>query len=130
MRKILFLLVVIGSTLFTNAVFAGRGCCSHHGWQAYCWSDWMWQCNDGTESPSCGCSNPRKEVIQSNITPTNYTTIAPTKTTSNTEKVVTQSALSTISSTQTKKNDDSDSNAVWYVLLWWASVYWYSKLKK
>jgi hypothetical protein len=56
MRKILFGLVLIGMSLFfSNTGFAGRWCCSHHGWQAYCWSNWMWQCNDGTESPSCGC---------------------------------------------------------------------------
>lgn len=36
-------------------VFAGRGCCSHHGGQAYC-SNGRWVCRDGTYSPTCTCS--------------------------------------------------------------------------
>lgn len=35
-------------------VFAGRGCCSHHGGQAYC-SNGRWVCSDGTYSPTCTC---------------------------------------------------------------------------
>lgn len=36
-------------------VSAGRGCCSHHGGQAYC-SNGRWVCGDGTYSSTCTCS--------------------------------------------------------------------------
>ena len=36
-------------------VSAGRGCCSHHGGQAYC-SNGRWVCKDGSYSPTCTCS--------------------------------------------------------------------------
>lgn len=130
MKKLLLLLVFVISILFIDNAFAGRWCCSHHGWQAYCWNNWMWQCNDGTQSPSCTCSSPRKTTIESSITPQVNNKVTTTPTTSTIEKVATQSAISTIASNQTKESDNNDSNAVWYVLLWWASVYWYSKLKK
>lgn len=53
--------VVIGVFIFIciffsiDKVLAGRGCCSHHGGQAYC-SDGRWVCKDGTYSPTCTCS--------------------------------------------------------------------------
>ncbi len=50
--SILFLLF---SVIPIFSVSAGRGCCSHHGGQAYC-SNGRWVCNDGTFSPTCTCS--------------------------------------------------------------------------
>ncbi len=53
--------VVIGVFIFIciffsiDKVLAGRGCCSHHGGQAYC-SGGRWVCKDGTYSPTCTCS--------------------------------------------------------------------------
>ena len=53
--------VVIGVFIFIciffsmDKVLAGRGCCSHHGGQAYC-SSGRWVCKDGTYSPTCTCS--------------------------------------------------------------------------
>lgn len=35
-------------------LFAGQGCCSHHGGQCGC-SGGRVKCCDGTLSPSCGC---------------------------------------------------------------------------
>ena len=34
-----------------------RGCCSHHGGASSCGSNGYYICNDGTQSPSCKCSN-------------------------------------------------------------------------
>lgn len=53
--------------------FAGQGCCSHHGGQSYCdTSVGSWVCNDGTYSPTCGCTYipPTPKVT----TPTRTTT--------------------------------------------------------
>ena len=56
MRKV-FIVVFIFICMFLSSdkVLAGRGCCSHHGGQAYC-SGGRWVCNDGTYSPTCTCS--------------------------------------------------------------------------
>ena len=43
------------SLFFVWFSFAGRCCCSRHGGQSYCGSNWMRQCNDGTQSPTCTC---------------------------------------------------------------------------
>lgn len=52
---ILFLSVVFFFTVST--VNAQQGCCSHHGGIGYCdTSVGSYVCNDGTYSPSCGCS--------------------------------------------------------------------------
>lgn len=42
--------------MFTDLVFAGRGCCSHHGGVAGCNSYGKQVCNDGTLSPTCTCT--------------------------------------------------------------------------
>ena len=42
--------------MIPNVVFAGRGCCSHHGGVAGCHSSGKQICNDGTLSPSCTCT--------------------------------------------------------------------------
>lgn len=88
--------------LFPKTVEAGRGCCSYHGGQSYCdTSVGRWVCNDGTYSPTCGCtyiapkpayvapiktiapvvSTPRPTVKPTPTeTPTETPTIAPTAT--------------------------------------------------
>lgn len=43
--------------MIPNVVFAGRGCCSHHGGVAGCHSSGKQICNDGTLSPSCTCTS-------------------------------------------------------------------------
>lgn len=50
---------------FPVTVFAGQGCCSHHGGQDYCDSSvGRWVCGDGTYSPSCECyQEPTSEPI-------------------------------------------------------------------
>lgn len=50
-RSIYFYLYIFS----IDKVLAGKGCCSHHGGQAYC-SDGRWVCKDGTYSPTCTCS--------------------------------------------------------------------------
>ena len=56
MKKIVIVVFIFICMFFSsNRVLAGRGCCSHHGGQAYC-SDGRWVCNDGTYSPTCTCS--------------------------------------------------------------------------
>lgn len=66
MKKILpitFVIIFIIMTFFTfntQKTYAGRGCCSWHGGQAYCGSNGKWICQDGTESPSCTCTNGNK----------------------------------------------------------------------
>ena len=52
-RFILFLL------LFPLSVYAGRGCCSHHGGVCGCSSGGRSVCCDGTYSPSCTCDPPK-----------------------------------------------------------------------
>lgn len=56
MKKVLVILL-LSITMFIGIeeVSAGRGCCSHHGGQAYC-SNGRWVCRDGTYSPTCTCS--------------------------------------------------------------------------
>lgn len=54
-KSILAVFIFICMFLCMDKVLAGRGCCSHHGGQAYC-SGGRWVCNDGTYSPTCTCS--------------------------------------------------------------------------
>lgn len=54
-KVVIVLLASIIMFIGTQEVSAGRGCCSHHGGQAYC-SNGRWVCNDGTVSPTCTCS--------------------------------------------------------------------------
>ncbi len=54
MKKVLFIFSLF--ILLTDSVYAQRGCCSHHGGVAGCNSYGRQVCNDGTLSPSCGCS--------------------------------------------------------------------------
>lgn len=65
MKKFLVIVLFLLMWLLSE-VFAGRWCCSWHGGQAYCWSNWMWMCNDGTQSPSCSCSTPSSSTYSSN----------------------------------------------------------------
>ena len=70
-RKYMFLLLVF--LFIPLVVYAGRGCCSHHGGVSHCDTSTGKQvCNDGTYSPSCRCSyNPdddEHEVKQHKIT--------------------------------------------------------------
>lgn len=55
--SIVLLTIMILFTVNTSKTYAGRGCCSWHGGQDYCGSNGKWICQDGTESPSCTCSN-------------------------------------------------------------------------
>ena len=69
MKKGYRLLIVISALfLFPWISLAGRWCCSRHGWQAYCGSNWMWQCRDWTQSPSCSCSAPQRKAIPKKAT--------------------------------------------------------------
>ncbi len=54
-KVVIVLLASIIMFIGMQEVSAGRGCCSHHGGQAYC-SNGRWVCNDGTVSPTCTCS--------------------------------------------------------------------------
>ncbi len=59
--KIKTLLIVVSFTLVTllpqNIALAKSGCCSWHGGVSYCdTSAGRYVCNDGTYSPSCGCT--------------------------------------------------------------------------
>src|SRR5436853_6499067 len=52
-----FVITFILATFGIPAAEAGRGCCSWHGGQNYCdTNSGRWVCNDGTYSPTCGCS--------------------------------------------------------------------------
>lgn len=54
-KKIIFLIILVFS--IPIVVYAGRGCCSHHGGQDYCDKEvGKWVCEDGTYSPSCTCA--------------------------------------------------------------------------
>lgn len=56
MKKFLICLAIfMASFMFVKPVFAGQGCCSHHGGQSYC-SGSHWICSDGWRS-SCFCSS-------------------------------------------------------------------------
>lgn len=54
-KVVIILLVSITMFIGMQEVSAGRGCCSHHGGQAYC-SNGRWVCKDGSYSPTCTCS--------------------------------------------------------------------------
>lgn len=70
MKKIFAIILII--MLIPSIVYAGRGCCSWHGGQAYCDEETgRWVCQDGTYSPSCKCStnntkNEDEKVISDN----------------------------------------------------------------
>lgn len=53
MKKMYVLLVFL---LIPNKVFAGRGCCSHHGGVAGCNANGNQICADGSLSPTCTCT--------------------------------------------------------------------------
>lgn len=55
MKKYLLILYVIFLVVPVK-VYAGRGCCSHHGGVAGCNANGRQICNDGTLSPSCTCT--------------------------------------------------------------------------
>lgn len=56
MKKCILIIVLL-STPFI--VYAGRGCCSHHGGECGCSSYGRSICCDGTTSPSCACNPPK-----------------------------------------------------------------------
>lgn len=56
--KVVFVLIIV--ILSCEIVNAQRGCCSHHGGVAGCSSSGRTICNDGTYSPSCTCTPPKK----------------------------------------------------------------------
>ncbi len=55
MQKFFIFIILLISCI--SITYAWQGCCSWHWGEDYCGSDWMWQCNDWTESPSCSCSS-------------------------------------------------------------------------
>ncbi len=52
MKKVFVLLLII---IIPGIVYAGRGCCSHHGGECGCSSYGRSICCDGTFSPTCTC---------------------------------------------------------------------------
>ena len=57
MKRIKYAILLSLVILLPFVVYAGRGCCSHHGGVSHCDTDTGRQvCNDGTYSPSCRCS--------------------------------------------------------------------------
>ena len=67
MKKILILLLIFISFMYTNIiVHAQRGCCSWHWWVAWCGSNWKLVCSDWTYSPSCTCNSPKSNTITYN----------------------------------------------------------------
>jgi hypothetical protein len=56
-RKLLVAVIALLMISWPSYSDAGQGCCSYHGGQSYCdTSVGRWVCDDGTYSPSCGCS--------------------------------------------------------------------------
>lgn len=56
-KKVICFLLAIITLSISNNVYAGRGCCSHHGGESgNCSSNGKSICMDGTVSPSCYCS--------------------------------------------------------------------------
>lgn len=79
-KKILIVLLVLLCVFYKiDKVYAGRGCCSHHGGQSYCSNDGRWVCNDGTYSPSCRCSESYNGSSNSQQTHENYYKTTTTK---------------------------------------------------
>ncbi len=72
-KVVIVLLTSILMFIGMQKVSAGRGCCSHHGGQAYC-SNGRWVCNDGTYSPTCTCSGGSSSGNRSYNTTTRRTT--------------------------------------------------------
>jgi len=57
--KKFFVFILIMVSIIPNIVFAGRGCCSHHGGECGCSSYGRSICCDGTMSPTCTCTPPK-----------------------------------------------------------------------
>ncbi len=72
-KVVIVLLASILMFIGMQEVLAGRGCCSHHGGQAYC-SNGRWVCRDGTYSPTCTCSGGSSSGSRSYNTTTKRTT--------------------------------------------------------
>ena len=53
--KVIFIYIIF---FIPISVYAGRGCCSHHGGVSGCSATGRQICRDGTLSPSCGCTPP------------------------------------------------------------------------
>ena len=57
-KKVSIIIIIAIIALIPYKVYAGSGCCSWHGGQAYCDTNvGKWVCNDGTYSPSCNCGS-------------------------------------------------------------------------
>ena len=54
-----FKTIIILILIIPNIVFAGRGCCSHHGGECNCSVYGRSICCDGTTSPTCTCTPPK-----------------------------------------------------------------------
>ncbi len=63
-KKLLLAVALLVVISWPSYSLAGSGCCSWHGGQSYCdTSVGRWVCEDGTYSPSCGCSYiPKKSA--------------------------------------------------------------------
>lgn len=69
-KSFVFTLLIVFFYLYFNpyVIQAKQGCCSHHGGVSGCdTSVGRYVCNDGTYSPSCGCSYIPKKVIPTKI---------------------------------------------------------------
>lgn len=68
-----YLVILVLLFIYVTPVYAGRGCCSHHGGESGgCTEDCHEICNDGTRSPTCTCSQTYCEMEKSNNNKTKY----------------------------------------------------------
>ena len=58
MKKYILLLFFL-FVFIPISVYAGRGCCSHHGGECGCNKNGRTVCCDNTLSPTCICTPPR-----------------------------------------------------------------------
>ncbi len=68
MKRIKYAILLSLVILLPFVVYAGRGCCSHHGGVSHCDTDTGRQvCNDGTYSPSCRCGTGTSDLDDDEI---------------------------------------------------------------
>lgn len=65
-KKIMFYFLLTLLFLPPISVYAGRGCCSHHGGVSYCGSNGYYICNDNSQSPSCLCNSSSNYIKKGN----------------------------------------------------------------
>lgn len=108
-----YLMITVAALNITSFQVLGRGCCSHHGGQAYC-SNGRWVCGDGTYSPSCTCS-----YYKTTTTKRKTTTTTTTKKTTKTYYLLDDSSTNNNSNNSNiEENDtgDNDNSSVYIIL--------------